>query len=167
MALTGVHTLRVRQSSLAPGSWKTMSEAPPDWMHRGPKSLAVRTPFHLAPGCGGCQRRLPTGGAAKGMPLKARTCSPLVTVPSTTPLSVFTRSGLAAWTAGTRKHTARKEAERPTEDVPRMDFSPPPKLITAAIEGCLFTGYNGVCTFRYVNVFLRLHISVLLSTISA
>ena len=62
--LAGAQTLRVRQSSLGPGSWKTMSAKGLVWMQWWPKSLAERVPFHLAAGCGGCQRRLPTGGAA-------------------------------------------------------------------------------------------------------
>src|SRR5688572_9340887 len=38
-----------------------------------PNLLASRTQSHLATGSGGCQRSAPTGGAANGMPLNART----------------------------------------------------------------------------------------------
>ena len=34
------------------------------WMQWAPKSWAGRTSFHLAAGCGGFQRRSPTGGGA-------------------------------------------------------------------------------------------------------
>src|ERR1039458_43817 len=37
-----------------------------------PKLVAVRMPCQLAGAAGGFQRRLPTGGAAKGIPRKAR-----------------------------------------------------------------------------------------------
>lgn len=65
---------------------------------RGPKRVAARTPFQGTTGWGGFQRRLPTGGAAKGMPRKAR--MPLRSAtPSTVPLAVLTRSA-AQSTAG-------------------------------------------------------------------
>src|SRR5207248_11498383 len=44
------------------------------------------------PGCGGFQRRSPTGGAANGMPLNARTPQRASTVPSRIPSAVRTRS---------------------------------------------------------------------------
>src|SRR5437016_6547967 len=53
---------------------------------------ACRTPFHLGIGCGAFQRRSPTGGAAKGTPLKIRTVRSALVVPATTPASVFTSS---------------------------------------------------------------------------
>ncbi len=50
-----------------------------------PNSVAFLTPSHAATGCGSFHRSGPTGGAAKGMPLKISTLpSPLV-VPSTSP----------------------------------------------------------------------------------
>ncbi len=39
-------------------------------MHMGPNSSALRTPFQGATGLGARQRSSPTGGAAKGRPLK-------------------------------------------------------------------------------------------------
>ena len=50
-------------------------------MHWGPYWVASRTPVQALAGCGGRQRRSPTGGAAKGMFLK------LVTAPAVAPLS--------------------------------------------------------------------------------
>src|SRR5579859_7133099 len=38
-------------------------------MHAGANWSALRTPFHDIGACGGRQRKSPTGGAAKGMPL--------------------------------------------------------------------------------------------------
>ena len=40
------------------------------WMQLGENVSAARTPGHAAGGVGACQRSGPTGGAAKGMPLK-------------------------------------------------------------------------------------------------
>src|SRR6202521_16847 len=40
--------------------------------HLLPKFVALRIPCQLAAAAGGRQRRLPTGGAAKGIPRKAR-----------------------------------------------------------------------------------------------
>ncbi len=64
-----------------------------DWpLHGAGPNLSVRrTPSHGLTGCGGCHRKSPTGGAAKGMPRNARTPSGPV-VPSTTPIAVVTRS---------------------------------------------------------------------------
>jgi hypothetical protein len=49
--------------------------------------VASRTSFHGTTGCGGRQRFSPTGGAAKGIPLKLET-SPSVT-PRTTPEAIL------------------------------------------------------------------------------
>src|SRR5437773_8300941 len=51
-------------------------------------------PLHAATGCGGFHRRVPTGGAAYGMPLKLRT--PSAAAPETRPLSIRTSSLAAA-----------------------------------------------------------------------
>jgi hypothetical protein len=72
------------------------------------------------------------GGAAKGMPLKARIWSLLVSVPSTAPSSVFMRSGLAAWTLVVRRESARKEAARDREDHLCINFLRGDKLITGS-----------------------------------
>ena len=67
---------------------KFMSPKSARCMQRGPNCVAWRTPVQFLTGCGGFQRRSPTGGAANGMPLNART--PLSSAPSTTPLAVLT-----------------------------------------------------------------------------
>src|SRR5258707_10792172 len=62
------------------------------------KWSALRTPFQLPAGWGSRQRKLPTGGAAKGMPLKEWT--PLASVtPSRRPLATLTR-GAEGWAVG-------------------------------------------------------------------
>ena len=63
-------------------------------MQSCPYAFAARTPVHGATGWGARHRRLPTGGAANGMPLNAITRS--LATPSTSPLSIFTRSPAAA-----------------------------------------------------------------------
>src|SRR5437588_1448696 len=86
----GVHTLRVRQSSSLGESSPPM---PPPRAGSGcgahaPYSVAGRTPFHGATGCGGRNRRGPTGGAANGTPRK--TVSPPSLAPCTAPVVVCT-----------------------------------------------------------------------------
>ena len=65
-------------------------------MARGPNRSAGRTPAHGAAGCGGRQRRSPTGGAANGMPLKLRTPEPGSMVPSRMPPDTVTRGLVVA-----------------------------------------------------------------------
>src|SRR5687768_1536243 len=57
-------------------------------MQLAPNSVAWRTPVQRAGGCGGRQRRSPTGGAANGMPWKDST--PSSTTPCKSPLSTRT-----------------------------------------------------------------------------
>ena len=57
-----------------------------------PNLLASRTPFHFATGCGGCQRSAPTGGAANGIPLNARTPGEDIVLPPIWPEARFTRT---------------------------------------------------------------------------
>jgi hypothetical protein len=61
-------------------------------MQRGPNLSALRTPCQLPAGCGGFQRSSPTGGAAKGTPLKLRTPVLLSAAPSSVPPVSLTRS---------------------------------------------------------------------------
>jgi hypothetical protein len=61
-------------------------------MQSAPKSAAWRTPVHGAAGWGGRHRRSPTGGAAKGIPLKEAT--PSATTPCNWPVSTFTTGGV-------------------------------------------------------------------------
>src|ERR1044071_9032022 len=72
-----VQMLRYRQSSL------DSAAAPEPWAQGSAKAEACLTPLQGMTGCGACQRRLPTGGAANGIPLKAAT--PLSTLPRTVP----------------------------------------------------------------------------------
>src|SRR5262245_2884319 len=76
-------------------------------MQSGPNSAAERTPVHGAGGCGARQRKLPTGGAANGMPLNQST--PFESAPRSMPVSMRTVSGARSAAAG-------PEAARP----PRM-----------------------------------------------
>ena len=47
-------------------------------VHSGLNSSALRTPSQCAAGCGGRQRKSPTGGAANGIPLNIRTFESLI-----------------------------------------------------------------------------------------
>src|SRR5579884_1656631 len=75
-------------------------------MHAGPNLSALRMPVQFLTGCGSRQRKSPTGGAAKGMPLKLRTPSFGEVVDSRTPFAVFTRS-LALAGSADAAHSAR------------------------------------------------------------
>src|ERR1051326_2488591 len=61
-------------------------------MQRGPNSSALRTPLQFFTGWGSRQRRLPTGGWPKGIPLKLRTPSLGGAFASRRPLAILTRS---------------------------------------------------------------------------
>ena len=76
-------------------SRKIMSSYTRACRQRAPNSVAFRTPSHAVAGCGGFQRRSPTGGAAYGMPLNTRTFEPATVVPSTSPVFVFTGAAVA------------------------------------------------------------------------
>src|SRR5215468_4743200 len=81
----GAQTLMNRQSSLPVFG--------PDFPTAGcvqmlPKAVAASVALHGAGGCGGVQRRLPTGGAAYGMP--SHSLTPLNTMPHTAPDDVRT-----------------------------------------------------------------------------
>src|SRR5690348_3319015 len=60
----------------------------------GAKLVAARTPDQCAAGCGGCQRRAPTGGAAYGMPRNSLMVP--VDVPRRAPSGVWTTGPPAA-----------------------------------------------------------------------
>src|SRR5579872_1195222 len=57
---------------------------------------AARMPFHGAGEIGACQHKAPTGGAAKGMPLKTRTSGFTPATPEIKPESNSTGSLIAA-----------------------------------------------------------------------
>src|SRR5207342_931172 len=63
----------------------------------GPKESHFLTPFQWATGCGAFQRRSPTGGAAKGIPLKAVTSPELLFTPDTIPASVLATINEVDW----------------------------------------------------------------------
>src|SRR5215471_1675869 len=81
----GAQTLMNRQSSLPLFG--------PDFPICGcvqisPKAVALSVAVQDSAGCGGAQRRSPTGGAAYGMP--SHSIAPLTTIPQTGPLEVWT-----------------------------------------------------------------------------
>src|SRR5450631_2465949 len=87
-----VQTFRYRQSSLVsprPLAVGNSSEAPvrAGWEQVEENRSALRTPSQFAAGRGACHRRVPTGGAAKGMPLKTRTPESDPGAPATRPVS--------------------------------------------------------------------------------
>ena len=86
----GVHTLSDRQSSSVVGGMppNRVSRGDGFCMATGPNSTQSRTPSHGGAGWGGRNRSSPTGGAAKGMPLK--TSTPSTTLPCTLPAAVST-----------------------------------------------------------------------------
>jgi hypothetical protein len=67
-------------------------------VHEGPNASALNTPSHFAAGCGGFHRFSPSGGAAKGIPLKTRTFGFAVVAPATRPASILTCSEISAET---------------------------------------------------------------------
>src|SRR5260370_525687 len=77
-----------------------------------PNPAASRIPDHGSGGCGSRQRSGPTGGAAKGMPLNARTPDFNVT-PEINPLLILTGSGIAAGIADPEISTSAARAASP------------------------------------------------------
>src|ERR1700693_874190 len=98
----GAQTLRNRQSALPAFG--------PDFPAAGcvqmlPKAVAASVVLQAACSCGEAQRRLPTGGAAYGMP--SHSLTPLTTMPQTGPVDVCTvvpaaQAGAAAAELGDR-----------------------------------------------------------------
>src|SRR6185312_491498 len=87
-AAAGRHTLMNRQSSDEYGAMDPPARWKPACAQSAPNLLASRTPSHVGAGCGGRQRKSPTGAAAYGIPLKVET-SPSV-APRTMPDAVRT-----------------------------------------------------------------------------
>jgi hypothetical protein len=83
-APTGAYTFRYKQSSEV----LAVPNGLADWAQWGAKEVAASGELQAAAGWGGIQRRLPTGGAAYGIPKNSRMVE--VPVPATTPLSVVT-----------------------------------------------------------------------------
>jgi hypothetical protein len=112
-------------------------------MQRGPNFSARRTPSHLLTGCGGLHLNSPTGAAAYGIPLKARTPDAPRPGPSTTPPVVFTRSGAAAPDpAATHDNsTALNKTAPPKRETPNDDdlIRPDPLRIDWVGLGAMLT----------------------------
>src|SRR5690348_1203983 len=78
--------------------------------------FAVRTFGHAIAGCGGRQRKLPTGGAAYGMPRNCVTVASEPGMPRIVPLSIFTGWFIAAnrlppHSSGSRHNARQSENE--------------------------------------------------------
>src|SRR5262245_40261329 len=78
--------------------------------HGAPNASALRTPSHLATGCGAFHRFSPSGGAANGMPLNTRTVGWPLVVPAIIPESMRTCSGTIAFTYAVAMATAAASA---------------------------------------------------------
>jgi len=112
VAAAGRQTFSVRQSS----DFGRSSAC----MQAGPKALASSTPSHGATGRGARQRKAPTGGCAKGMPLKLTT--PSAAVPRTSPLSV--RTSIGSWAAdGLGRVDTTSASPRTVPRIPRISPS--------------------------------------------
>ena len=77
-------------------------------MQLAPNSVAWRTSVHFAAGCGGRHRSSPTGGAAKGIPLKERT--PSAATPCSSPVSTRRVAGAGDCAAGVTPTAATNPA---------------------------------------------------------
>src|SRR5262245_36523739 len=106
---SGVHTLTVRQSS----SERVSVVVPPAVIcgRTFAGMVASRGVVHAVTGCGGFQRFAPVGGAAYGIPRKARAVRTLV--PRTTPFGVVTS-----------KVCAPPEPGAPPDDAPPAEAPP-------------------------------------------
>src|SRR5215475_5910214 len=86
-AFGGAQTLMKRQSSLEFGSIGPIFPAA-GCVQMWPNWVALSVAVHDAAGCGGAQRRFPTGGVAYGMP--SHSLTPFTTMPQTGPFAVIT-----------------------------------------------------------------------------
>src|SRR5215475_5442242 len=101
-------------------------------MQTGPKALASRAPSHFAGGCGGRQRRSPTGGAAYGTPLKTRTPGTELETPSSRPLS--TRAVLSsARVEEVRGASNNKQQHRPKIFIIAFSFFMPARRFPSPV----------------------------------
>src|SRR4051812_27129242 len=111
----GAQTLMNRQFSL-PAIGPIFPDAP--CVQMLPTCVAFNVPLQGAAGRGGAQRRLPTGGAAYGMP--SHSLTPFTTMPQTAPLAVITVVPAAhacaeARPAGTATAAAQSTAAKETD----------------------------------------------------
>ena len=112
----GRQTFRNRQSSEgAGGAGAPAGGGGPNrpCMQLAPYSAAWRTPVHRAAGWGGRHRRSPTGGAAKGMPLKETT--PSSTTPCNSPPSTRTTAWRLRPRIGANTRRDRQRGQRACE----------------------------------------------------
>src|SRR3954451_16411059 len=122
----------LRNAKSAPGPLRCM--------HREPNSSAWRTPVQFFGGCGSRQRRFPTGGCAKGIPLKTRTPAVAGVVVSRIPLAVLTRSPAVAPDEAAARQIAIMEwrAERGARMTSTLfDNQPPPPSREPLEEGAV------------------------------
>jgi hypothetical protein len=107
-------TLKPSHQSTAPSSFPGVCFTALDTcIQAGPNWSAIRTPCHGTAGWGGFQRRLPTGGAAYGIPRNDQTPQLQNTgMPTTVPPSTLTRLSMAAKSG--KQDKATKTANIPT-----------------------------------------------------
>ena len=86
----GDQMFRYKQSSLIPLLRKPMSPNKGAWIAFGPNFLACKTPLHGFGSIGSLHLKAPTGGNAKGTPLKLAIFVLVSKVPSKVPYLVFT-----------------------------------------------------------------------------
>src|SRR5215470_314727 len=117
----GAQTLMNRQSSLP---WFGPDFPICGCVQTAPKAVAFSVVVQDSAGCGGAQRRSPTGGAAYGMP--SHSFTPLMTIPQTGPLEVWTvvplSQGGAAAAKSVQSATMTVNHNPPSHGVPRMDL---------------------------------------------
>jgi len=82
------------------------------WMQLAPKLAARRTPFHETTGPGAFHRRLPTGGAANGIPLQATTDAVRPDTPALRPPVTRTDVPTAAESGTATAASSRSEGRR-------------------------------------------------------
>src|SRR5215472_8080557 len=116
-------TLRKRQSSLLVSASRLFQSPRTGCAHGAPKDVASRTPFHLVAGMGSCQRKLPTGGCAYGMPRNSAPPEDLLT-PRASPLAVPTTKLLSA---GKASATWYKQRMRTVVTVVRTNAGSTPR----------------------------------------
>src|SRR6266545_2840661 len=100
-------------------------------MQRVPQS-PLRTPVQGGTGCGAFHRSAPTGGAAKGTPLKRRTERSVPTVPSRIPPSTLTLSAARALGARTMMTATKSNLLRSISPPARR--APPPTSARAIVR---------------------------------
>src|SRR5512138_611828 len=114
--VAGRHTLRVRQSS----DFGTLSAC----TQAGPNRLVSFTPAQASTGCGTRQRRLPTGGAAYGMPFQLITL-PAATPPTDPPSTIAMSGSVVGWPNAVAAAATRAQAREPRHRLALISGRPP------------------------------------------